>query len=529
MNNENDKNVQNISRVVTLTPWISEDKFWKEKVYKFTIINNTEKVEYYKNVKKKEKDDEKKQKIEEKIKRCQSLIEIAENKGEINKEMAVDYTYSLIREAMESEARRKNYILSYIYSELVSMGASYMEYKDVCKKINELLKPAYRKKGSKKGSIYDNTEIDNILEGYGFAFNQGFTRKIKDCVKNGLLIGKVSLPTYKLDSPFSISKQSMCFSHNYDSFEELCEYIYKNDSDIYFNYGSNEKPTIAKFKVNFGHNKNKRELQSTLLKIFSGEYSFGGSSIEIGKNNKILLHLSLEIPNKEVELDENTVVGVDLGIAVPAVCVLNNSDYAKEFIGSKDDFLRVRTQLQSQRKRMQKALSLSNGGHGRKKKLQALDRLKSKESNFVQTYNHNVSKRIVDFALRNKAKYINLECLKGYDTSDYILRNWSYYQLQSYIEYKASKYGIIVRYINPCYTSQVCSYCGHWEEGQRKSQSEFECANEDCKSHEIKGGLNADLNAARNIAKSTLFLDNKSVKKINDKHKEEARKYYGIK
>lgn len=144
---KNDKeNTQNISRVVTLIPWVSEDKFWKEKVYKFTITNNTEKVEYYNKKKKKEKDDEKKQKIEDKINECKSLIEIAENKGEINQKMALDYTYSLIREAMESEARRKNYILSYVYAELVAMRASQMEYKEICKKINELLKPAYRKK-----------------------------------------------------------------------------------------------------------------------------------------------------------------------------------------------------------------------------------------------------------------------------------------------------------------------------------------------------------------------------------------------
>ena len=38
------------------------------------------------------------------------------------------------------------------------------------------------------------------------------------------------------------------------------------------------------------------------------------------------------------------------------------------------------------------------GGKGRNKKLQALDRIKDKERNFVKTYNHMISKNIVEFA-----------------------------------------------------------------------------------------------------------------------------------
>ena len=75
----------------------------------------------------------------------------------------------------------------------------------------------------------------------------------------------------------------------------------------------------------------------------------------------------------------------------------------------------------------------------------------------------------------------------------------------------------VFRKINPCYTSQVCSCCGHWEEGQRVDQSHFKCKS--CGTE-----LNADFNASRNIAKSTLWCD----EKITEKHKEEARKYYGI-
>ena len=84
------------------------------------------------------------------------------------------------------------------------------------------------------------------------------------------------------------------------------------------------------------------------------------------------------------------------------------------------------------------------------------------------------------------------------------------------IEYKAKAAGIEVRYIDPYHTSQTCSFCGHYEKGQRLNQSKFVCKNPDC----VKGkgkqrsdgsfeGINADWNAARNIALSTKIVDRK--------------------
>jgi IS605 OrfB family transposase len=151
--------------------------------------------------------------------------------------------------------------------------------------------------------------------------------------------------------------------------------------------------------------------------------------------------------------------------------------------------------------------------------------LEEYEKNFVENYLHHISKQCVDFAVKNHCKYINIENLKGYDADDKILRNWSYYKLEQYITYKAERYGIIVRKINPCFTSQVCSFCGSYEKGQRKTQSDFLCANENCTSHSEKHKyINADFNAARNIAMSTLYYDGE----ITNKQIEEAANYYGI-
>ena len=64
--------------------------------------------------------------------------------------------------------------------------------------------------------------------------------------------------------------------------------------------------------------------------------------------------------------------------------------------------------------------------------------------------------------------------------------------LRLLLEQKQAERGGKVIYINPAYTSQTCSCCGHVHPGNRQSQSQFHC--QSC-------GLtmNADLNAACNI------------------------------
>ena len=58
--------------------------------------------------------------------------------------------------------------------------------------------------------------------------------------------------------------------------------------------------------------------------------------------------------------------------------------------------------------------------------------------------------------------------------------------------YKAALVGVLVVDVNPAYTSQTCSRCGHCEKANRKSQARFLC---------VRCGFacHADLNAAENI------------------------------
>lgn len=293
----------------------------------------------------------------------------------------------------------------------------------------------------------------------------------------------------------------------------------REDGSIYISL-----PRGLEWDLNFGRDRsNNREI---VERVLSGQYDVGGSSIQEAKNGKRFLLLVVKIPKESRALNPDRVVGVDLGVNIPLYAALNDNTYGGLSIGSRDQFLKVRMRMAAQKRELQRNLRVAtNGGHGRKQKLQALDRLEGKERRWVHLQNHIFSKSIIEYALRNEAGAIQMERLTGFghDRNDevdegfkFILRYWSFFELQTMIEYKAKAAGIEVRYVDPYHTSQTCSFCGHYEKGQRVNQATFICKNPDCtrgkgkeRSDGTFEGINADWNAARNIALSDKIVERK--------------------
>lgn len=72
------------------------------------------------------------------------------------------------------------------------------------------------------------------------------------------------------------------------------------------------------------------------------------------------------------------------------------------------------------------------------------------------------------------------------------LLNQNLYEFKRQLEYKTLRHGGVLITVNPAYTSQTCSNCGHTSADNRKTQAIFACIA--CGHHE-----NADTNAAKNI------------------------------
>ena len=135
---------------------------------------------------------------------------------------------------------------------------------------------------------------------------------------------------------------------------------------------------------------------------------------------------------------------------------------------------------------------------GSKSAKRHLKKYSGKERRFKRHTNHVISKRIVSLALKTQ-RAIALEDLKGFrptvrKAQREIFGKWAFDELKRFIEYKARLKGVPVVLIDPRYTSQTCSACGHVSKSNRKSQSLFSCAS-------CGETLHADTNAARNIGR----------------------------
>lgn len=337
-------------------------------------------------------------------------------------------------------------------------------------------------KDAQKSLTNSNILFKDIPFGRGIDSKSCITQKVKKdfnaSLKNGLARGERTITNYKRTFPLMTRGRDLKF-------------CYEND-DILIKWVNK-----IVFKVVLGRkDKNYLELRHTLNKVINKEYKVMQSSIYFDKNNKLMLNLTLDIPyNKDAEYVENRTLGVDLGLKYPAYVCLSDNTFIRQHIGESLELLKQRQQFRNRRKRLQQQLRNVNGGKGRNKKLSALNKLSDCERNFAKTYNHMISKRIVEFAKNNKCQFINLENLAKDGFKDNILSNWGYYELQNMIEYKAERENIKVRYVNPAYTSQTCSKCKNIDKENRQTQEKFKCT---------KCGfeLNADHNAAINIARA---------------------------
>lgn len=138
----------------------------------------------------------------------------------------------------------------------------------------------------------------------------------------------------------------------------------------------------------------------------------------------------------------------------------------------------------------------SKGNPSAKRKLKLVG---NKESRFTIDKNHCISKKIVNldydvFVLENLKGIRNRR--KGKKINKW-LSNWSFFQLQSFLEYKAEAKGKSVVYISPEFTSQTCSVCGYIDK-ENRNKSIFQCTK--CNHKE-----NADINAAKNIKHKFIF------------------------
>jgi IS605 OrfB family transposase len=212
------------------------------------------------------------------------------------------------------------------------------------------------------------------------------------------------------------------------------------------------------------------------------EYRQGESDL-VYRDGKWLLYATCDIPEPDLA-DPAAFLGVDLGIANIAT-TSDGTRYSGKYLN------RQRHRARQLRARLQ--------AKGTKSAKRLLKKRARKEARFAADTNHVIAKRIVTEAERT-GRGIALEDLTGIRARVRLrkpqrvtLHSWAFAQLRQYTAYKAALAGVPVVYVDPAYTSQVCSDCGHISKKNRPDQATFCCTSCGFAEH-------ADVNAARNIA-----------------------------
>ena len=159
-------------------------------------------------------------------------------------------------------------------------------------------------------------------------------------------------------------------------------------------------------------------------------------------------------------------LGVDLGVVNIAVDSDRQIHSANHINNLRHRHRRLRAKLQAK------------GTRSAKRKLK---RLSGKERRFAKDTNHCISKKLVAKA-KDTNRAIALEDLRGIRERGTVrrsqratLHSWAFFQLRSFVTYKAKGAGVPVFLVDPRNTSRTCPACGHVDQANRLSQSKFSC------------------------------------------------------
>jgi len=207
----------------------------------------------------------------------------------------------------------------------------------------------------------------------------------------------------------------------------------------------------------------------------------GQADLILYKNN-LFLCVCVEVPDG-VPFTPKGALGVDFGIANIAATSDGTLFSGETVNGIHKKATRFKCKLQKR---------------GTKNAKWHLKQYSGKERRFKRHTNHVISKHIVSEALKTQ-RAIALEDLKEFRPTvrraqRETFGKWAFGELRRFIEYKAALVGVPVVIVDPKYTSQTCSFCGHVSKSNRRSQSLFSCTS-------CGETLNADHNAARNIGR----------------------------
>ena len=202
------------------------------------------------------------------------------------------------------------------------------------------------------------------------------------------------------------------------------------------------------------------------------------------KNQEIWISLTFKVPSQETEIKEKLALGIDLGIRRAFATSEGNIFIDKKF---------------NKEKRMLRYLKRKLQSSGSKSAKKHLLRLRRREQNKNRNQSHILANAILSSSKNKDVNIIVLEDLKGLKKKKHKFQNKNrisqvpFFQLKTYLEYKAPIYNKLVKTVNPSFTSQI----------DHRTGNQIKEARRGCRYYSrIKGIVyDADVNAAINIGR----------------------------
>lgn len=180
------------------------------------------------------------------------------------------------------------------------------------------------------------------------------------------------------------------------------------------------------------------------------------------KRGKWVADIAYTLPTPE-PVTEQGVMGVDLGVKIPAV--IHVTGKSTHYLGNGRYQRMMRRRFYAHRKQLQRA-----------GKIRPVRKSQGKERRWMRDINHKVSRQIVNHAQQQGVGIIRLEQLAGIRQrtvrrtartsrgakarkNNRMIATWPFYQLSTFIAYKAERVGMRVEQVDPAYTSQTCPAC----------------------------------------------------------------------
>lgn len=420
-----------------------------------------------------------------------------------------------------------------------------IEYKDVCRCLWDL---QHQTRELKNKTVRECWEWYNFSNDY-YKLNEEYpaeraflTKETKDNEIKGYTLDGFIYDKYKKDFDLYSSNMSTTERTVTAAFKNSLKEILRGDKSV-LSYKSNqpldlhnkaiellydEKEKKFIFKLSVLNNEGKKKYniplpfcfeaivkdgstKTVLERCYDDVYKISASKLIWDKKKKQwCLNLSYTFDKPETkQLNKDRILGVNLGIYYPIVASVHGEPQRLKIEG--EEIIEFRKRIEARRNNLKKQSGVCGDGrigHGYKTRMKPVAKLEDKVAKFRDTFNHKASRKLIEFAVKADCGTIQMENLKGItDTVDSapFLKNWSYYDLQQKIEYKAKEHGIKVVYVEPAYTSQRCSVCGYIHKDNHLTRERFICGHCGYQAlHDFNASQNISIKAIDTVITETL-------------------------